>query len=96
MNKLAALAVLATLAAVSAANSGDTCNAHVNEKCNEVGQDWTQGTCNSIFGGIRGNANNLHHLMQTHFEDSFKLLLTVIEPNFHLQFCRNHHLRRLS
>ena len=68
---------LVAISAVAGASNANTCNAHVSETCQELGSDWTEGSCNSLFGGFKGNSANLHQLMLSHFEDSFKLLLTV-------------------
>jgi len=55
--------------------SESTCAAHAGDVCREPGSDWTQGPCNSIYGGYRGNADNLHQIMLANFQDSFRFLV---------------------
>jgi len=68
------LSVLTVVTAVVSA-SDDVCYHHVETKCSEPGQKWIEGECNSIHGGFRGNANNLHRIIVDDFTDSISYLL---------------------
>ena len=73
------LVLLLSLISLAAANYEDSCNAHVVDACQEPGSDWSEGPCNAIYGGFRGNTNNLHQLMASSFQDSFKMMFMVIQ-----------------
>jgi len=63
--------------------SGDegACYSHLNENCDAPGSDWTSGTCSSVFGGFKGNSNNLHRIIVDDFTDSMTYLLMASNFN---------------
>merc|ERR1712059_12395 len=62
--------------AVTRADEGP-CFSHIHEKCDSPGEDWSDpaANCNSVFGGFKGNSNNLHRIIVDDFTDSLTYLL---------------------
>lgn len=59
-----------------------SCLATVTANCHDGGlSSWTAGTCNSVFGGFKGNSNNLHRIILDDFSDSMKYLLMASHFN---------------
>ena len=46
-------------------------------QCDAPGQDWSQGSCNSVHGGFKGNADRLHRIIVDDFVNSMDYLLMV-------------------
>ena len=56
----------------------NTCDATVYDQCLTAGSSWNGGlACSAVYGGFRGNQQNLNLLMKNHLRDSFKFLLMV-------------------
>jgi hypothetical protein len=56
----------------------NTCDATVYDQCLTAGSSWNGGSaCSAVYGGFRGNQNNLNLLMKNHLRDSFKFLIMV-------------------
>lgn len=54
----------------------NTCDATVYDQCLTAGSSWNGGSaCSAVYGGFRGNQNNLNLLMKNHLRDSFKFLI---------------------
>merc|ERR1712055_454103 len=51
------------------------CFAHIHEKCDSPGEDWSAASCTSVFGGFKGNSNNLHRIIVDDFTDGMTYLL---------------------
>jgi len=61
------------LSAVSAQEP--SCQTHMTEACDSAGENWVPGTCSSVYGGFKGNTNNLHRLVVDDFTDSMTYML---------------------
>eukprot|EP00088_Acartia_fossae_P040464 TRINITY_DN4214_c0_g1_i1.p1 TRINITY_DN4214_c0_g1~~TRINITY_DN4214_c0_g1_i1.p1 ORF type:complete len:231 (+),score=69.04 TRINITY_DN4214_c0_g1_i1:15-707(+) len=67
--------VSTTILLAAAAAAQDVCYSHVESKCSEPGESWTEGQCTSVHGGFLGNTNNLHRIIVDDFTDSISYLL---------------------
>merc|ERR1711913_202748 len=56
------------------------CFSHVTDNCDTV-SGWSAGSCNSVYGGFRGNSNNLHRIIVDDFTDSMTYLLMASHFN---------------
>merc|ERR1712193_287650 len=56
------------------------CFSHVADNCDTV-SGWSTGSCNSVYGGFRGNSNNLHRNIVDDFTDSMTYLLMASHFN---------------
>merc|ERR1711913_250736 len=56
------------------------CFSHVTDNCDTV-SGWSTGSCNSVYGGFRGNSNNLHRIIVDDFTDSMTYLLMASHFN---------------
>lgn len=57
------------------------CFQHVRDKCDSPGDDWASGSCSSVFGGFKGNSNNLHRIIVDDFTDSVTYMLMASSFN---------------
>ena len=81
MKPLAILSVLiaALVGQIQYATANGACNAQATANCMDGTGKWVEGgKCNAIYGNILGNKGNLQALMKTQLEDSFKLMLMVM------------------
>merc|ERR1712055_505294 len=60
---------------LSAGAEDGACFSHIRDKCEAPGDDWTVGECSFVFGGFKGNSNNLHRVIVDDFTDSITYLL---------------------
>lgn len=74
---LAAFALLA----VCSAGTPESCYSHLDAQCDAPGQDWTQGSCNSVHGGFKGNTDLLHRIIVDDFVNSMDYLLMATSFN---------------
>jgi len=73
------LAVYVAIFGLTAADEGP-CFSHVADNCDTV-SGWSAGSCNSVYGGFRGNSNNLHRIIVDDFTDSMTYLLMASHFN---------------
>jgi len=72
---------LVVLVAIGLAAADDgPCFSHVADSCDTV-SGWSTGSCNSVYGGFRGNSNNLHRIIVDDFTDSMTYLLMASHFN---------------
>jgi len=63
------------LLGVCSAGTTESCYSHLDAQCDAPGQDWNQGSCNSVHGGFKGNADRLHRIIVDDFINSMDYLL---------------------